>query len=190
LESRGSTTIRGRVVDFSGGAGVVGMRCSPGLRGAAGMPTWIHSIVAFSDENGAFVLEGAPTGNVSVGCAPNTVYWTDGRANLTVPDGREAACEVPVVKVRPDAPFPDTGAIVDPSSMPVRFSVVQAHSAAERAGIRVGDVVATVNGASVASLTPMGVAFLLGQQSAGTTVHLGLTRGGQSAMADLPVPAQ
>ena len=190
LQSRGSTTIRGRVIDFASGAGVVGMRCTPGLRSSAGSPTWINSVVAFSDDNGAFMLEGAPTGNISVGCFTNGSYWTNGKADVTLTGSQEATCAVPVVKMNPDAPFLDLGAVVDPSTTPVRFSVVRPHGAAEQVGIRVGDVVVTVNGASVASLTPMGVAVLIGQRPAGTTVHLGLSRNGQTVMADLVVPAQ
>ena len=190
LQSRGSTTIRGRVVDFASGAGVVGMRCAPGLRSVGGTPTWIKSTVGFSDENGAFVLEGAPTGSISVGCVTSGNYWTDGKVDLTIGGGQEATCEVQVVKMNPDAPFPDTGAEIDPSTTPVRIGIVRPHTAGDRAGIRAGDVVTTVDGASVASLTPMGVAVLIAQRPAGTTAHLGLSRSGQPTTADLVVPTQ
>lgn len=190
LQSRGSTTIRGRVVDFASGAGVVGMRCEAGLRTSVGAPTWINSVVVFSDENGAFVLEGAPTGSISVGCSTNGNYWTNGKADLNALSGQDATCEVPVVKINPDGAFANTGAVVDPSTTPVRFSVVLPHSAGDQAGVRAGDVVLTVDGASVAPLTPQGVAVLIAQHPPGTTAHLGLSRGGQSTKADIVIPPQ
>ncbi|HEX8952801.1 MAG TPA: sigma-70 family RNA polymerase sigma factor, partial [Polyangia bacterium] len=138
LQSRGTTTIRGRVVDFVSGAGVVGMRCSPGVRSVAGRsPTLIiGSIVAFSDDNGAFVLEGAPTGYIGVGCRSNSDYWTNGQIELTAADGQDVSCVVPVVKMDPDAPRVDTGAVIDPSVLPARFALVRPNSAGARAGIR------------------------------------------------------
>jgi RNA polymerase sigma factor (sigma-70 family) len=191
LQSRGTTTIRGRVVDFVSGAGVVGLRCSPGLRSAAGSSTSIiSSIFAFSDDNGAFVLEGAPSGNISVKCVRNGDYWTDGQVELTVASGVDATCVVPVVKMDPDLPRVETGAVLDPSSMPTRFVIVQPHTAGDRAGIRAGDVIVTVDGANVASLTPMGVFMLVNERPAGTTVHLGLNRNGQPVTADLVIPSQ
>ena len=188
LQSRGSTTIRGRVVDWSNGGGVPGMRCTAGLRNTPGAPMWIDSVVGFSDESGAFVLEGAPTGSVSVGCTPTAMYWTNGQADLALPGGQDASCEVPVVKLNPDAPAIHLGAALDPIAPPARFNVVPPNSAAERAGIRVGDVVTTVDGASVAKLTPWAVVVLIGQRPPGTTVHLGLSRGGQATTADLVLP--
>jgi len=147
----------------------------------------IDSIVGFSDDNGAFVLEGAPTGDIAVGCRPSTQYWSDGRADLTVAGGQDATCEIPVVKSNPEAPMLQYGAQLDPSSTTPRFSVVTPHDAADNAGIRVGDVVATVDGANVAKLTPWGVHILIAERSPGTTARLGLTRGAQSLKADLVV---
>ena len=187
LQSRGSTTIRGRVVEWTSGAGVVGMRCEVGMRTGLGQATGIDSIVGFSDDTGAFVLEGAPTGDVSVGCRPSTQYWSDGRTDLTLAGGQDATCEIPVVKLNPEAPMLEYGALLDPSATTARFSVVTPHGAAEGAGIRVGDVVATVDGANVAKLTPWGVHILIMQRTPGSTAHLGLTRGAQSLKADLVV---
>ncbi|MCU1281534.1 MAG: hypothetical protein JWM53_5080 [bacterium] len=190
LQSRGSTTIRGRVVDWSSGAPAVGMRCMPGLRTSTAWPMWIGSITAFSDENGAFVLEGAPTGDVSVMCSPSAAYWTNGKADLTLNGGQDATCEVLVVKSNPDAPIAQTGAEIEPAVTPLRFNLVAPHGPADRAGIRVGDVVLTVDGASVAKLTPWGVMVLIGERPAGATVHLGLSRGAQTTAADLVLGAQ
>jgi hypothetical protein len=64
------------------------MRCWPALRITSGWPMPVSLIVAFSDDNGAFVLAGVPTGDVSVWCVPSTQYWSNGRVDLTPPAAR------------------------------------------------------------------------------------------------------
>ncbi|MDB4971123.1 MAG: hypothetical protein JWN44_6812 [Myxococcales bacterium] len=185
LQSRGTTTIRGQAVDWSSGAGVTGMRCLPALRVAAGMPMPVSSVVGFSDENGAFVLEGAPTGDISVWCVPSTQFWSNGRVDLTVAGGQDATCAVPVVKTNPDLPMPVLGAVIEPGVIPARFSLVEPNGVADHAGIHNGDVIVAIDGANVTKLTPMGVATVIMQHPIGSTVHFGLARGGQTAQADL-----
>jgi RNA polymerase sigma-70 factor (ECF subfamily) len=188
LQSRSTTTIRGRAVDWASGAGVSGMRCSPAMRVSTGMPVPVNTIVAFSDDSGAFVLEGVPVGDVSVWCMPSTQYWSNGRADLTVAGGQDASCEVQVVKVNPDLPPQPFGGAIEPGSLPARFSVVDAGGPAARAGIRSGDAIVSIDGASVTRLTPMGIYFLIFAHPIGGTVHLGLDRGAQNVMADLTLP--
>jgi C-terminal processing protease CtpA/Prc len=97
---------------------------------------------------------------------------------------------VPVVKINPDVPPAQLGAMVHPRLMPARIYVVIPHGPADRAGVRVGDVVSTIDGASMARLTPMAVQALLGQHAPGTTVHLGLGRGAQTLSVDVVAAAQ
>ena len=59
-----------------------------------------------------------PTGSVSVVCQPNTPYWTNGKVDLTLTEGQEATCTVPVVKNNPVAPYVPLGAVIDPNTMP------------------------------------------------------------------------
>jgi RNA polymerase sigma-70 factor (ECF subfamily) len=187
LQSRGTTTLRCRAVDWRSGAGVAGMRCVPTLRGATTFAVPIGSIVAFSDDDGAFVLEGVPAGEVSVWCDPTTQFWSNGRAELTLTANQDATCDVPVVKTNPDAPVPLVGAAIDPGPMPARFNLIEPKSVADRAGIRAGDVILSVDGSSVTKLTPVGVQTVIWQHPLGATAHLGLQRAAQNVTADLVI---
>lgn len=188
LQSRGTTTIHGHVFDWASGGAAAGMRCVPALRGSSGFPLPINTIVAFSDDNGAFVLEGAPTGDIAVWCFPSTQYWSNGRADLTLPSSQaDANCDVPVVKTNPDAPPPNFGGSIDPGSMPARFGIVDPNGPAGRAGIRAGDIVVSIDSANVTKLTPMGVLTIFANHSTGGTMKLGLTRGSQTVGADLTI---
>jgi hypothetical protein len=186
LTSRGTTTIHGRVFDWASGAGATGMRCFPALRGSSAMPLPTGSGLGFSDDNGDFVLEGAPTGDISVLCFPSTQYWSNGRADLTLAAGKDASCEVPVVKTDPDSPPPRLGGVIEPGIIPARFNLIEPGGIADKAGIRPGDVIVALDGASSTRLTPFAVMALIGQHAAGV-VHLTLARGAQSVAADLPV---
>jgi len=191
LQSRGTTTVHGRAVDWASGAGVSGMRCSPAMRFATGTPLPVNTTgsIGFSDDSGAFVLQDVPAGDVAVWCVPSTQYWSNGRADLTVAGGQDASCEVPVVKMNPDLPPQPFGGAIELGSFPARFSVIDAGGPAARAGIRSGDTIVSIDGASVTRLTAMGIYSLIFAHPIGGTVHLGLDRGAQNVMADLTLPA-
>ncbi|MCU1282193.1 MAG: hypothetical protein JWM53_5739, partial [bacterium] len=190
LKSRGTSTIRGHVVLWPKGTPVGGLRCMAGLRTTPAMPMWIDSIFAFSDDSGAFELDDAPAGAVAVTCFGNGPSYSNGRAELTVAPRGDATCEVPVVKIPPDVSFASLGAQIQPGPMPARFMSVMPHGPAERAGVRVGDIIAAVDGASVLKLTPMAVQIVTQIRPVGSIVHLGLSRGDQTVNADVTLVAQ
>jgi hypothetical protein len=191
LKGRGSTSVRGRVIDWASGAAVAGLRCYAGLRtSVAAMPMWIDTIQAFSDDSGAFQLDDVPAGAVAIGCDGKPFYYTNGRAELTLTAGQNATCDVPVVKINRDTAFTSMEAEIQPGPMPARIITVTPRGPADRAGVRVGDIISTIDGASVTRLTPMAVFFVIGQHAVGTTMHLGLTRGDQSVTTDIVMVAQ
>ena len=128
---------------------------------------------AYCDDNGAFVIDRRP-GAVAVTCFGTGPSYSNGRAELTVTPGQDASCEIPVVKIAQNVQFGSIGAQIQPGPMPVRFMTVTPRGTADRAGVRAGDIVSTVDGASVLKLTPMAVQIIVLQRPIGATVHLGL----------------
>jgi hypothetical protein len=190
LKSRGTATIRGHVVDWASGAPVTGMRCTPGLRTSPAMPAWTGDLFAYTDDAGAFQLDDAPAGPVAVQCFGMGPSYSNGRCELTTTPGQDASCEVPVVKLAENVPFGSIGAMIQPGPMPARFIGVTPQGNAARAGIEDGDILSTIDGASVVKLTPMGASFVLFQRPIGSTAHLVLSRGAGTVNADVVVAAQ
>jgi hypothetical protein len=141
-------------------------------------------------DNGAFQLDDVPAGAVAIACDGKPYYWTNGRTDLTLTTGQNATCDVPVVKFNRDGAFASMEAQIQPGPMPARIMTVTPRGPADRAGVRVGDIVSTVDGASVTRLTPQGVFFVIGQRAIGSTMRLGLTRGDQSMTMDVVMVAQ
>jgi hypothetical protein len=190
LKGRGTARIHGRVVEWQGGAAVAGFQCITGLRTTPAMPMWNGANSAYSDDSGAFEIDDAPAGAVAVQCMGTGPYYSNGRCELTVTAGQDATCEVPVVKIPPDVPWGTIGAQIMPGPMPARFLNVTPKGIADRAGIQPGDIIASIDGNSVAKLTPMGVNVVLFLRALGSTAHLGLTRGDRTLATDVIVSAQ
>ncbi|HEY2749408.1 MAG TPA: carboxypeptidase regulatory-like domain-containing protein [Polyangia bacterium] len=190
LKSRGTATIHGRVVEWSSGAPVAGLQCTPGLRTTPAMPMWVGGNPGFSDESGAFEIDDAPAGAIAVQCMGTGPSYSNGRCELTVAAGQDAKCDVPVVKINQDLPFASIGAQIQPGPMPARFMAITPRGPADRAGVLAGDLISSIDGASVVMLTPMAVSVVLFQHPVGSTAHLQLTRGAQAVNADVILVAQ
>ena len=190
LKGRGTAKIRGRVIEWQGGAPVGGFQCMTGLRTTPAMPMWNGANSAYSDDSGVFEIDDAPAGAVAVQCMGTGNYYSNGRCELMVTAGQDATCDVPVVKIPPDVPWGSIGAQIQPGPMPARFLTVTPKGIADRAGVMPGDIIASIDGNSVAKLTPMGVNVVLLVRALGSTAHLGLTRGDKAVAADVVVSAQ
>jgi RNA polymerase sigma factor (sigma-70 family) len=177
LRNRGSASVSGRVYDWRTGAGVPGLSCRVGTRAGDGMPAWDGTNSAISDASGHYALEGVAAGSVAVGCRTPNVFITDGMAPITLVDGQPGSVDIPVVDREPYQSRGSSGSQLDGTAFLVaRVIALQPEGPAERAGLRLGDVITTVDGKTITMLTPWAVQSVIVDRAAGTTARLGITR--------------
>ena len=85
-------------------------------------------------------------------------------------------------QVKGEAPF-------ERAKLPLVIAAVEPNSAAATQGMKVGDRVVTIDGAPVQGLLPAGAMTLVGNHKPGTTVSVGIDRGGTPVAFKLPVTA-
>jgi S1-C subfamily serine protease len=98
-----------------------------------------------------------------------------------------------VVKRREGGAIGDIGAdLASDSALVARIATLEAHGAFARAGLKIGDIIVSVDGASVAKLAPMGIDFAIGDRPLGSHAAVGVTRAGKEIVADvaLTTPVQ
>ncbi len=186
LTNRGGGTIRGRVVDWRSGAPVEGLRCTPSLIGQQTF-AFPNGQPGYSDADGNFTIEGVTAGELIVLCYGSPT-WSDGDAKVTLAGGGSASCEVPVVH----SELGGLGAVAwlgaeigMDTALVVSLIGVKPKSPADRAGLRKGDVLASVDGNSVSKLTPLGNELAIRDHAPGTHVSVGVMRGGQPLAFDV-----
>jgi predicted metalloprotease with PDZ domain len=109
---------------------------------------------------------------------------------VTLPRGGHAEVSLEVVRRRLDSPPGDVGISFGDMGLTRRIAAVREGSPAARAGLAVGDMVNTVDGASVARLDNWGLSTLLGNHSPGSALKLGVLHAGaprEAALVTVPV---
>jgi membrane-associated protease RseP (regulator of RpoE activity) len=191
LTNHGTGTIHGRVVDWRSGAAVEGLRCTASRIGehVFGFPS---GPPGYTDGDGHFTIEGAPADDLFVICY-GLPTWSDGDAKVTLTSGGEESCNIKLVH----SELGGLGAVAwlggeigMDTSLVVKLLGVVSKSPADRAGLRKGDVLVSVDGNSVAGLTPLGNEFAIRDHAPGTHVHIGVSRGGQPVEADVVLGTQ
>jgi RNA polymerase sigma-70 factor (ECF subfamily) len=189
LRNRGAGTVEGTVTDFATHAPLAGLRCDAKLL-TTGQTMMVPPDVAqqaFTDAAGHYAVS-APIGHVRIVCfAMNGEPRSPAGGDVDVTHAGPA--EVNGSSVR--ASFGDSpgnaGFMVAPFASPVTVADVLPNGPAAGAGLRVGDTVATIDGASLQGLLPDGVMFLVANHRPGTVVTLGISRGGAMQTIRIPV---
>ncbi|HEX5063679.1 MAG TPA: carboxypeptidase regulatory-like domain-containing protein [Kofleriaceae bacterium] len=191
ITARGMGKVEGRVLEFGTKKPLAGFLCNSNLslggQMSGGPPDPARS--SPSDEKGHFAM-GAPVGTVRVFCFPQ-----GGGGPLTVAgtDVEVTAAAVPNVEVysvrRVSSSEGNAGFRLRPLVLPLVVNFVAPKSAAETQGMKVGDRLMSIDGASVQGLLPSPASTLIGNHKPGTTVTIGIDRGGQATIFKLPVTA-
>jgi S1-C subfamily serine protease len=142
----------------------------------------------FSDEKGAFAMT-APLGKVRVFCfSPGggmSVAGTDVEVTTQAP----AVAQVYAVANKFGATPGDAGFKIRPIVLPLVVNDVAPSGPAATQGMKAGDILVTIDGASLQGLLPMGAGFLIGNHKPGSVVIIGVERNGTALTFKIPVVA-
>jgi S1-C subfamily serine protease len=140
-----------------------------------------------TDAQGAFVIAAAPAGQIVVSCGGLWRNYSDGARLVTLAPAQRADLDVPVVawSEEPGTTLGGIGAELEDRVLVPQLVRVQPAGPAGTGGFHDGDLVVTVDGASVTELSPHGVWALIVNRSPGTKVKLGVTRAGKSVTGEI-----
>jgi hypothetical protein len=188
LRGRGVGRIEGTVLDLATRKPIAGMRCDAkiSLDGRTSPAPPDVSYQAFTDANGRFVVT-APIGRVRIFCFSMTGDGTS-PAGTDVDVTAAAAAKVTVFSVR--GTFgnagSDAGFMLEPLVLPLTVGQVAPAGPAAAAGLRAGDQLVTLDGASLQGVLPEGAQMLLMNHPPGV-VALGISRGGVAQTVKIAV---
>ena len=183
-------TITGRVVAGDTGKPLVGymVNVMPAGKMDQNMMMFGDSMPPVSGADGAFTVENAPAGRVQVLVFPTDMQGTlyaFARRVVTVEGGRTTdigEVKVQKMRARPDEKAGDFGFTMkqpgpdaDLDKLRLEVAVVRADGPAAKAGMKVGDVIVSVDGQDVR--TDATQYWILSHVPPGTTVAFGLERG-------------
>jgi hypothetical protein len=190
LTSRGNGKVQGHLYEFGTKTPLAGFRCDANLSmaGEMGGPPPDPSKSGNPDDKGFFAMS-APIGMVRVFCFPQDVAGlTVAGTDVEVTKAQPANVEVYAVRIKP-ASAGYAGIRIRPVTLPLVINSVDPNTAAAQQGIKAGERVVAIDGASLAGILPMGAMTLIGNHKPGTTVTIGIDRGGTVTTFKLPVTA-
>ena len=180
LRSRGLARVEGRITEYGSKAPVPGMRCATSLSidGTMGNSLADQGLPSFSDASGHFSMP-APTGRVRVYCfAPNPGPLSIAGTDIDVTAAAIPAVELVAVRNTAGRSAGNPGFQFARGVLPLTVDQIAPGGPAAASGLAVGDHVVSIDGATLAGMLPMGGMYLLGNYRPGTTVTVGIERGG------------
>jgi hypothetical protein len=189
LHNRAVGTVEGTVADFATRKPIAGMRCDakPSIEGQTTPVPPDVAFQAFTDAAGHFKVS-APIGRVRIFCfAPNGGPLGPAGTDVDVSSAQPA--NVNVFSVRAAASPSDAGLMLNPGFLPATVADVVPNGPAATAGVRVGDQLVTIDGASLQGVLPGGVMLLVMNHRPGSVATLGILRGGVAQTLKLTLGA-
>jgi len=178
LENKGKGTLNGTVVEFGTNTPLAGFACvaAQSIGGQAGdVAPGVPTPQNTTDAKGAFSIP-APIGKARVMCFSGDGSFGAAGGDVDVAAGAPATITLKAVKALP--PPSHVGYRIKPLTLPLVIASVDAGGPAEKGGLRVGDLVTSVDGQSVEGLLPAGAMMLAWNHRPGTTLTVGITRAG------------
>ena len=191
LTSRGIGKVEGHVSEFGTKTPLTGFTCDANLSLAGQMsgPPPDPSQRGFTDDKGHFAMS-SPLGKVRIFCfARGDSSLSVAGIDIEVTSQATATAEVYAVRNKYGASPGDVGLQIRPTQLPLVVNNVRSGSGAAAQGVKVGDVVTSIDGATLAGVLPNGATVLISNHKPGTTVTVGLDRGGTPLTVKLPVVA-
>jgi protocatechuate 3,4-dioxygenase beta subunit len=164
LTSHGQGRVEGSLVDFHTKAPLAGFECHDG--------PGFGSANATTGPDGRFVIDPSPAGDREISCySPDmSSDWSGASADVTIERGGSAT--VALLAVARGKDRSDPGFRLDWQAQQVTVGEVTHAS-----GLAAGDVIASVDGQSIAGLSDDGVMALIVGRPAGSTVTIATTNG-------------
>jgi RNA polymerase sigma factor (sigma-70 family) len=189
LGTTGSGTVTGRVRDFHSGVPVEGMSCVPWPRVGIDRTSGSVGDGVRTGSDGRFELTSVPAGDIAIFCRGQGSYqdaiYTNGQRLISLAPAQHLEIDVPVVRMSEGGQLAGIGADFDHTVFVPRLERVQPGGSAASAGLQNGDIVVSVDAASVTELSPLGVWVLITSRPPGATVRVTVRRGAKTVARSL-----
>jgi hypothetical protein len=186
LRARGTTSVSGRALEFRTRRSIHDARCYPTLRSGTMRTFVIPSDDFFTDDQGRFALHAVPAGEIAIVCQPPDPGYSTGITALTLGPTDHPTIDVFLVE-RKQPGGGTIGAAFEGVGTIGKIAGVIPGGAADRAGIKAGDIVTSVDDFSVDQLSSNGVELFILDRPFGSLVKLTLARGSSALSAELKV---
>ena len=186
LKSHGTGRVEGAIYEYGTTTPLVAARCDVGMAIGGGNFAADPSRQTFADGAGHFALE-APIGHARLVCISPEPPWSGAGAEIDISAGQVASHTLYSVRPTFTTTTGSIGLKLQPLTFPITVASIDPHGPAAAAGIQVGDHVLSIDGGALDGLLPIGAWYLIINHAAGSSVTLGIERGGATRQVTVPV---